>query len=115
MDSQEIKRVQENGLRFYQVTEGETIIAKLPSVTTILGQTIDNTPVADLAACGTLVDFITRWNTNNKAPRDDLANGGTQYVLANPGESYIMYTSALAGDMGLKNMAAGTYDFEWLF
>ena len=37
----EIKRVQENGLRFYQVTEGEEIIAKLPSVTTILGQTKD--------------------------------------------------------------------------
>jgi len=37
----EIKRVQENGLRFYQVTEGEEIIAKLPSVTTILGETKD--------------------------------------------------------------------------
>lgn len=37
----EIKRVQENGLRFYQVTEGEETIAKLPSVTTILGETKD--------------------------------------------------------------------------
>lgn len=46
MDSQEIKRVQENGLRFYQVTEGETIIAKLPSVTTILGQTKDMSGLA---------------------------------------------------------------------
>ena len=38
---QEIKRVQENGLRFYQVTEGSDIVAKLPSVTTILGETKD--------------------------------------------------------------------------
>ena len=37
----EIKRVQEDGLRFYQVTEGEEVIAKLPSVTTILGETKD--------------------------------------------------------------------------
>ena len=37
----EIKRVQENGLRFYEVTEGEKVIAKLPSVTTILGETKD--------------------------------------------------------------------------
>lgn len=38
---QEIKRVQENGLRFYEVTEGDEVIAKLPSVTTVLGQTKD--------------------------------------------------------------------------
>ena len=38
---QEIKRVQENGLRFYEVTEGKEVIAKLPSVTTILGETKD--------------------------------------------------------------------------
>lgn len=38
---QEIKRVQENELRFYEVTEGDEVIAKLPSVTTILGQTKD--------------------------------------------------------------------------
>ena len=38
---QKIKRVQENGLRFYEVTEGDNVIAKLPSVTTILGETKD--------------------------------------------------------------------------
>ena len=41
MDQYQIVRVHENGLRFYQVTEGETIIAKLPSVTTVLGETKD--------------------------------------------------------------------------
>lgn len=38
---QKIKRVQENGLRFYEVIEGDNVIAKLPSVTTILGETKD--------------------------------------------------------------------------
>ena len=33
----EIKRVSEDGLRFYQVTEDDKLIAKLPSVTTVLG------------------------------------------------------------------------------
>jgi genome maintenance exonuclease 1 len=37
----EIKRVQQDGLRFYEVTEGNEVIAKLPSVTTILGETKD--------------------------------------------------------------------------
>lgn len=36
-----IERVQHDGLRFYQVTDGDKLIAKLPSVTTILGQTKD--------------------------------------------------------------------------
>jgi hypothetical protein len=36
-----IERVQQDGLRFYQVTDGGKLVAKLPSVTTILGQTKD--------------------------------------------------------------------------
>jgi genome maintenance exonuclease 1 len=39
--SYEITRATENGLRFYRVTEGDKEIAKLPSVTTILGNTKD--------------------------------------------------------------------------
>lgn len=41
MQDYEIKRVHENGLRFYQVTKGDEVIAKLPSVTTVLGETKD--------------------------------------------------------------------------
>ena len=41
MDQYKIVRVHEDGLRFYQVTENEKVIAKLPSVTTVLGQTKD--------------------------------------------------------------------------
>ena len=41
MDQYKIERVHEDGLRFYQVTEDNKVIAKLPSVTTILGNTKD--------------------------------------------------------------------------
>jgi hypothetical protein len=41
LDQYKIVRVHEDGLRFYQVTEDDTVIAKLPSVTTVLGQTKD--------------------------------------------------------------------------
>jgi genome maintenance exonuclease 1 len=41
LDQYKIVRVHEDGLRFYQVTEGKKVIAKLPSVTTVLGQTKD--------------------------------------------------------------------------
>lgn len=46
-------------------------------------------------------------------PRDDLAAGSTRWVLANPGDSYIAYTYDYSGPMGVKNMAAGTYDLMW--
>jgi len=39
--------------------------------------------------------------------------GGTEYVLAKPGDSYIAYASNLSGDIGLKAMNAGTYTFRW--
>jgi len=41
LNNYEINRVHEDGLRFYQVTEDNKVIAKLPSVTTILGNTKD--------------------------------------------------------------------------
>ena len=50
---------------------------------------------------------------NTLAPRDDLAHGATQWVLANPGTAYIAY-STNAGAMGLKGVVAGDYYFRWL-
>jgi genome maintenance exonuclease 1 len=41
LEDYQIERVHENGLRFYQVTQDEKVIAKLPSVTTVLGNTKD--------------------------------------------------------------------------
>jgi hypothetical protein len=52
-------------------------------------------------------------NFNEMSPHDELKYGGTQYVLALPGDSYIAYTSNLSGNIGLKDMTAGMYDFKW--
>lgn len=41
MTDYKIERVHQDGLRFYQVSNNDKLIAKLPSVTTILGQTKD--------------------------------------------------------------------------
>jgi hypothetical protein len=79
----------------------------------VLGWDIANTRTADLEGCGRLVNFMKRTNFNEMAPHDELRFGGTEYVLARPGYSYIAYASALSGDIGLKNMKAATYDLNW--
>jgi len=60
-----------------------------------------------------MVSFFESTNFNNMAPHDELKYGGTEYVLASPGDSYIAYASNLSGDIGLRNMTAGKYDFKW--
>ena len=52
-------------------------------------------------------------NFNEMAPHDELKYDGTEYVLALPGDSYIAYASSLSGNVGLKNMKEGYYDFKW--
>ncbi|MFQ6096551.1 MAG: hypothetical protein ACE5O2_02405, partial [Armatimonadota bacterium] len=79
----------------------------------ILGMDIANTPAEDLRDCGRLARFFESTNFNEMAPHDELAFGGTEYVLALPAVAYIAYASDLAGDMGLKAMAAGRYDLRW--
>ncbi|MCI0439991.1 MAG: PKD domain-containing protein, partial [Chloroflexi bacterium] len=78
-----------------------------------IGWDIKNTPVTTLEDAGRLVEFMESTSFNEMAPHDELAFGGTQYVLANPGQSYIAYASALSGNIGLKGMTAGSYDFTW--
>lgn len=47
-------------------------------------------------------------------PNNALASNGTNYVLANPGQDYILYAVSLTGDMGCQSMTAGTYDAYWI-
>jgi hypothetical protein len=64
--------------------------------------------------CARLMDFMEAATLlNTLSPRDDLAYGATQWVLANPGHAYIAY-STKAGAMGIKNMTTGNYQFHWL-
>jgi len=64
--------------------------------------------------CARLTDFMESATLlNTLTPRDDLAYGATQWVLANPSIAYIAY-STNSGPIGLKNMTAGDYHFRWL-
>ncbi|MFQ5786337.1 MAG: PKD domain-containing protein, partial [Alphaproteobacteria bacterium] len=74
---------------------------------------IASTPLADLEDCGRLVSFMQSTDFERMAPRDDLAFGGTEYVLASP-DSYILYASQLLGDIGVSGIAAGLYDLRWI-
>jgi CubicO group peptidase (beta-lactamase class C family) len=74
---------------------------------------IDNTPVSDLEDLGRLVAFMESANFGELEPRDDLAYDGTDYVLASLGETYIAYARNLSGNVGIRDMRAGTYDFTW--
>ena len=56
-------------------------------------------PATWLADWGRQVSFFESTNFNEMMPRDDLKFGGTTYVLAKPGESYIAYAPALTGSL----------------
>jgi hypothetical protein len=79
----------------------------------VLGMDIGSTPTSDFEDLGRLAQFMESTNVNEMAPHDELAFGATQYVLARPGHSYIAYASNLSGNIGLRKMAAGTYDLKW--
>jgi hypothetical protein len=79
----------------------------------VLGMDIAGSARNDIEDCGRLVRFFESTNFNLMSPHDDLKYAGTQYVLALPGDSYIAYASALEGQIGLKNMTAGSYEFRW--
>lgn len=67
----------------------------------------------DLAVDGRIAKFMEQTDFHKMKPTDTLAAGSTKWVLANPGESYIVYTYKYSGPMGLKGMTAGTYDLKW--
>lgn len=79
-----------------------------------LGWDVVSTPLEDLRDCGTLRGFMEATAFPSMAPHDELAMGGALYVLAAPGESYIVYADGALQDPGLRDMTAGTYDLVWL-
>jgi pimeloyl-ACP methyl ester carboxylesterase len=79
----------------------------------INGMDIGNTSLNELKDMGHIVNFFTSTDFNKMAPHDELGYGGTEYVLASAGDSYIAYASDLHGRIGLKSMTEGMYDFMW--
>lgn len=79
----------------------------------ILEMDIATTATSDLEDCGRVVRFFESTDFQLMSPQDELGFGGTQYVLARPGRSYIAYASQSTGRIGLKNMQAGVYKLRW--
>jgi CubicO group peptidase (beta-lactamase class C family) len=79
----------------------------------ILGMDIVSTSMSDLEDCGRLVRFFESTNFNEMSPHDELRFAETKYVLARPDFSYIAYSTQLEGEMGLKGMKSGVYEFRW--
>ena len=66
-----------------------------------------------LAADGRIAKFMEQTDFYTMRSRDDLAAGSTRWVLARPGHSYIAYTYDCSQTMGIKDLAAGTYNLHW--
>ena len=54
----------------------------------MLGMDIAGTPSSDLEDCGRVVRFMQSIDYAGMSPHDELATGGTQYVLASPEGNY---------------------------
>jgi len=61
--------------------------------------------------CARLMDFMESTRINETSSRDDLARGNTDYVLAKPGEVYIVYGDT--GDSLGVYVEAGQYNMTW--
>ncbi len=79
-----------------------------------LGMDIASTPISDLNDLGRLRNFMEATDFHTMEPRDDLANGGAEWVLANPAVSYIAYGRNVPASMGIRDVQAGTYTLLWL-
>jgi len=73
----------------------------------------DSGDKATLKECGRINTFMEQTDFYKMTPRDDLATGSTNWVLAKPGDCYIAYTYAYSDAMGIKSLVAGAYDLLW--
>jgi len=80
----------------------------------VYGMDIRNTAVTDLEDCGRLVRFMESTSFDRMSPHDELGLGDTQYVLADPGRSYIAYAHSGQGNLGLRRLPPGQYRLHWL-
>jgi len=80
----------------------------------MLKMDIATTPAETLQQCRSLQKFFEASDFFTLTPHDELAGGGTKWVLADPGRSYIAYSDDAAGEMGIKGLAAGACELRWL-
>jgi hypothetical protein len=72
-----------------------------------------HTHTGQLRDCRRLQQFFESTCFNEMASHDELKHAGTQYVLASPGYSYIVYSSIPAKRLGVKNMIPESYHLRW--
>jgi hypothetical protein len=66
-----------------------------------------------LEADGHVARFMEQTDFHTMRPSDSRAAQSTKWVLAGP-DSYIAYTYAYEGAMGLKDVRAGNYRLLWM-
>jgi hypothetical protein len=70
--------------------------------------------VETLKKCRYLQQFFESTDFYTMSPHDELAAGGTRWVLADPGRSYIAYSEKLEKAIGVRGLKPGEYDLTWL-
>jgi hypothetical protein len=81
--------------------------------TAVLGMFTDADPTKEmLGDMRRISRFFESTNFNEMEPNDQLAYGGSRWVLAKPGSSYIAYSDD-SKTIGIKGMEAGIYNLVW--
>lgn len=88
--------------------------AMVGSYVMVYGMNITDSPESWLHDCRTLQTFFESSTYNQMAPADLLASGETSYILANENYDYILYGALAKNNLGIKQMANGTYSLLWL-
>lgn len=80
----------------------------------VLRWDVAGTPVAELEGCGAMVELMEGMELSGMRSHDELASGTTRWVLAAPGERYLLYATDATAPMGVRELPGGTYDLTWL-
>ncbi|MEM7249354.1 MAG: thrombospondin type 3 repeat-containing protein [Acidobacteriota bacterium] len=68
----------------------------------------------DMGYCRIQSEFIESTDFNRMRPHDELSMDANHMVMANPGESYLVYRFGDDRDMGLRDMPETLFDLRWL-
>lgn len=80
----------------------------------VFGMDISNTPATWLNDCRTLEAFFEGTTFNQMESSDSLAGGETEYLLADPKNDYILYSSHADNNLGIKWLPAMVYSLTWM-
>jgi hypothetical protein len=79
-----------------------------------IGMDIANTPPSVLQDCRRLQQFFESTDFNRMSPEPKLALTPNEFILAQPGRSYIVYSPSAGERFGMQSLAKGRYRLRWL-